>query len=94
MGALKSQVGGHRLDLEFDAPACLARAEELLTGFPDADRLLLSTPSDGTANHLHRVLDDLRAAGVPVARVSSHRPTLDDVFVALTAGVPAPRSTR
>jgi ABC-2 type transport system ATP-binding protein len=35
------------------------------------------------------VLDDLRAAGVPVDRVTSHRPTLDDVFLALTAR-PAP----
>jgi ABC-2 type transport system ATP-binding protein len=31
------------------------------------------------------VLDDLRSAGVGVARVTSHRPTLDDVFLTLTA---------
>ncbi|XVV08014.1 ATP-binding cassette domain-containing protein [Actinosynnema sp. CA-248983] len=89
--ALKAQVGGDRVDLSFDTAADLDAATALLDGFPDPARLLLSLPSDGTAAHLHRVLDDLRGSGVPVARVSSHRPTLDDVFLALTApqGVPA-----
>ncbi|WP_309114554.1 ATP-binding cassette domain-containing protein [Saccharothrix sp.] len=83
--ALKAQVGGDRVDLAFDTVADLDAATALLDGFPDPARLLLSVPSDGSAAHLHRLLDDLRGSGVPVARVSSHRPTLDDVFLALTA---------
>jgi ABC-2 type transport system ATP-binding protein len=88
---LKAQVGGERLDLRFTDPVELARAAELLGGrgaVADPERLVLGVASDGGAEHLHRVLDDLRAAGVTVARVTSHRPTLDDVFLTLTA---APR---
>ncbi|MEJ2855523.1 MULTISPECIES: ATP-binding cassette domain-containing protein [unclassified Saccharothrix] len=88
--ALKAQVGGDRVDLSFDTVADLDAATALFDGFPDPARLLLSVPSDGTAAHLHRLLDDLRGSGVPVARVSSHRPTLDDVFLALTAPQGAP----
>jgi ABC-2 type transport system ATP-binding protein len=81
---LKAAVGGDRLDLAFDDPLALARAADLFPGaVADGDRL--GVPSDGSAAHLHRVLDDLRAAGVPVRRVTSHRPTLDDVFLAVTA---------
>jgi ABC-2 type transport system ATP-binding protein len=86
---LKAQVGGDRLDLRFDTAADLVRAGALFDGLSDPDQLTLSLPSDGGAAHLHRVLDDLRAAGIPVARVSSHRPTLDDVFMTLTADRPA-----
>jgi ABC-2 type transport system ATP-binding protein len=92
---LKSQVGGDRLEIWFDDRAALARATQVLggvNGLPDPERLVLGVPSDGSAAHLHRVLDDLRVAGVPVARVSSHRPTLDDVFLTLTATQPADRA--
>ncbi|MEV8442891.1 ATP-binding cassette domain-containing protein [Actinosynnema sp. NPDC051121] len=88
---LKARVGGDRLDLRFTSAAALDLAAVMLGGFADHERLGLSVPSDGTAAHLHAVLDDLRAAAVVPAQVSSHRPTLDDVFLALTAreGVPA-----
>ncbi|MBC6467933.1 ATP-binding cassette domain-containing protein [Actinomadura alba] len=85
--SLKAQVGGDRLDLGFDDDADLARAAGLYGGIgalADRHRLVLGIPSDGSAAHLHLVLDDLRAAGIPVARVTSHRPTLDDVFMTLT----------
>ncbi|GII77458.1 daunorubicin resistance protein DrrA family ABC transporter ATP-binding protein [Sphaerisporangium rufum] len=83
--ALKSQVGGSRLDLRFTGAADLARAAALFGVPHGTDPLVLSVPSDGSAAHLHRVLDDLRLADVPVAEVSAHRPTLDDVFLSLTA---------
>ncbi|MGM1065384.1 ATP-binding cassette domain-containing protein [Saccharothrix sp. Mg75] len=87
---LKSRVGGERLDLRFASPADLAAAHVRLGGSRASD-LVLSLPSDGSAAHLHTVLDDLRDAGATPERVSSHRPTLDDAFLALTArrGVPA-----
>ncbi|MGC5009818.1 ATP-binding cassette domain-containing protein [Streptosporangium sp. DT93] len=83
--ALKSQVGGDRLVLRFAAEADTARAAALFGVPRGTDPLALGVPSDGGAGHLHRVLDDLRAAGVPPVTVSSHRPTLDDVFLSLTA---------
>jgi ABC-2 type transport system ATP-binding protein len=81
---LKSQVGGDRLDLWFAVETDVAHAAALFDAPRGTDPLVLCVPSDGSAEHLHRVLDDLRIAGVPVVKVSSHRPTLDDVFLSLT----------
>jgi ABC-2 type transport system ATP-binding protein len=92
--SLKAQIGGERLDLTFDDEIDLRRASDMLGGIADNDRRLLGIPSDGTADHLHKVLNSLYASGIHVVRVSSHRPTLDDVFMSLTKtpvhqGVPA-----
>ncbi|WP_329480890.1 ATP-binding cassette domain-containing protein [Kribbella sp. NBC_01484] len=81
--ALKSQVGGERIELRFRSDPELLKATGVLDGAVDQD--VLSIPSDGTAAHLHHVLDTLRDNGLQPERVSSHRPTLDDVFLALTA---------
>ncbi|MFD4672736.1 ATP-binding cassette domain-containing protein [Lentzea sp. NPDC058450] len=81
--ALKSSVGGTRLDLTFASPGDAAHAGEVVGGV--AGGPTLSVPSDGSAAHLHRVLDDLLAARVTVLRVATHRPTLDDVFTSLVA---------
>ena len=81
--ALKSQVGGERIELRFRTDLELLKATGVLDGA--ADQEVLSIPSDGTAAHLHHVLDVLRDNGLQPERVSSHRPTLDDVFLALTA---------
>ncbi|MFD7657704.1 ATP-binding cassette domain-containing protein [Actinosynnema sp. NPDC059797] len=81
---LKSRVGGERVDLRFASVGELDAARLRLGGFADPEHRLLSVPSDGSAAHLHAVLDDLRSAGLAPARVSSHRPTLDDVFLSLT----------
>jgi ABC-2 type transport system ATP-binding protein len=80
--ALKNSVGGTRLELTFGCAEDAARAAALIGG--RADRLTAGVPSDGSAAHLHQVLDDLRAAHVRPERVSTHRPTLDDVFETLT----------
>ncbi|MCX2947728.1 ATP-binding cassette domain-containing protein [Lentzea sp. NEAU-D7] len=81
--ALKSSVGGTRLDLTFPSAQDALRAQAVTGGV--ADGVTLSVPSDGSAVHLHRVLDDLLTAQAGVLRVSAHRPTLDDVFTSLTA---------
>ena len=81
--ALKSQVGGERIELRFRTDLELLKATGVLDGAADQD--VLSILSDGTAAHLHHVLDVLRDNGLQPERVSSHRPTLDDVFLALTA---------
>jgi daunorubicin resistance ABC transporter ATP-binding subunit len=81
--ALKAQIGGERIELRFADEPQLLKAAGVLDGI--ADQLVLNIPSDGTAAHLHHVLDVLRDNGVVPERVSSHRPTLDDVFLALTA---------
>ncbi|MFI5697073.1 ATP-binding cassette domain-containing protein [Kribbella sp. NPDC051586] len=84
--ALKAQIGGERIELRFADEVQLLKATGVLdTGAGVADALVLNVPSDGTAAHLHHVLDVLRDNGLEPDRVSSHRPTLDDVFLALTA---------
>ncbi|MEV4315916.1 ATP-binding cassette domain-containing protein [Actinocrispum sp. NPDC049592] len=90
--ALKAQVGGHRLDLTFDSTGALTQAMDLLGGLSDAT--VLSVPSDGSAEHLRQVLNTLYTNGIHVVSASSHRPTLDDVFLSITEttarqGVPA-----
>ncbi|MFD3403942.1 ATP-binding cassette domain-containing protein [Kribbella sp. NPDC058693] len=81
--ALKTQIGGERIELRFPDKVQLLKATGVLDGV--ANELVLNVPSDGTAAHLHHVLDVLRDNGLEPERVSSHRPTLDDVFLALTA---------
>ncbi|WP_371404316.1 ATP-binding cassette domain-containing protein [Kribbella sp. NBC_00662] len=81
--ALKNQIGGERIELRFSDEVQVLKATGVLDGV--ADELVLNVPSDGTAVHLHHVLDVLRDNGLEPERVSSHRPTLDDVFLALTA---------
>ncbi|SMC85140.1 ATP-binding cassette domain-containing protein [Kibdelosporangium aridum] len=86
--SLKAQVGGERMELTFDDETSVLRAAELLGGQVNRERRVLDLPSDGTAAHVHSVLNHLEAFRVSVARVSSHRPTLDDVFMAVTADRP------
>jgi ABC-2 type transport system ATP-binding protein len=81
--ALKQQLGGERIELRFRDDVDVRTAAGVLDGV--VDQLVLNVPSDGTATHLHHVLDVLRDNGLAPERVSSHRPTLDDVFLALTA---------
>ncbi|MEV5964046.1 ATP-binding cassette domain-containing protein [Kribbella sp. NPDC051952] len=86
--ALKAQIGGERIELRFTSEPELLKATATLRGESGAvavEDLVLGLPSDGTAAHLHHVLDVLRDNGLQPERVSSHRPTLDDVFLALTA---------
>ena len=80
--ALKTQVGGERIELYFDAEPEARKAADLLGGL--TDRATLNLPSDGSARHLHQVLDRLSEHNLTPQRVSSHRPTLDDVFLTLT----------
>ena len=51
----------------------------------DDDRLVHEIATDGTVSGLRRALDDLDAAAA-VGRVTLRRPSLDDVFLALTGG--------
>ncbi|TDO52177.1 ABC-2 type transport system ATP-binding protein [Kribbella sp. VKM Ac-2527] len=81
--ALKAQIGGQRIELYFAEQTDAIKAVDVLGGV--ADGTLVNLPSDGTAAHLHAVLDELRSQGLQPVRVSSHRPTLDDVFLTLTA---------
>ncbi|MDT3441684.1 ATP-binding cassette domain-containing protein [Pseudofrankia sp. BMG5.37] len=72
--------------------AGLAGGEVDVDADPVARRV--GVPTDGTAAALRHLLDDLDGRGIEVARVELRVPTLDDVFLALTAGSASRKDTR
>ncbi|HEY9474358.1 MAG TPA: ATP-binding cassette domain-containing protein [Mycobacteriales bacterium] len=98
---LKAQVGGVRLEVTVAEPghvdpavaALRHHAAGELTVDREARHVVVPVSADG-AGCLPGVVRDLDAAGVTVADLALRRPTLDDVFLALTghaaeAGLPA-----
>ncbi len=86
---LKRRLPGGHVSLHFADPADLRSAAMVLpSAAADEDQLVLQVPSDGAAESLRQLLDDLHRAGVPVDRLSLHAPDLDDVFLSVT-GRPA-----
>ncbi|NEE03809.1 ATP-binding cassette domain-containing protein [Phytoactinopolyspora halotolerans] len=90
---LKNRVGGTVLDLsvsQADRPNALAVLEEAVVGGvtvdPGRDTIVLPA-SDGVTT-LYDVLGRLDRARITPTDVALHRPTLDDVFLALTGSVP------
>jgi ABC-2 type transport system ATP-binding protein len=85
---LKDQVGGERLDVRLedplDADRAVAALAEIADGRPTADGAVVHAPilrRSGVIAQAVRQLDD---AGVGIDDISIRRPTLDDVFIALT----------
>ncbi|HMA48090.1 MAG TPA: ATP-binding cassette domain-containing protein [Frankiaceae bacterium] len=87
---LKAQVGGSRLEVTVDRGGDLGAAVRVLrarcSGEPTVDpaRHRVGVPVSTGAGVLPEVVRDLDAAGVPIADLALHRPTLDDVFLTLT----------
>jgi ABC-2 type transport system ATP-binding protein len=82
---LKSSLGGEVVRLQFADFAGYRRALSLVTTIRAAERLrTIEVGTDGSADSVHELLGQLRAAGAPASRVSVDRPSLDDVFLSLT----------
>jgi ABC-2 type transport system ATP-binding protein len=87
---LKSDVGGERIELVVTGPADLARAQAVLSGLCVGDIQVedhirrLTAPVTGGSDALGEALRRLQAAGVSIVEIGLRRPTLDDVFLALT----------
>ena len=88
--ALKSQVGGERLEITVSDEAHFETAVAVLTPLSagdvtvEAERRSIVVPVTGGAAVLADALRRLDARGVPVDDVGLRRPTLDDVFLSLT----------
>jgi len=88
---LKSMIGGDRIEVAVTRSNDLGRATEILTRFAvggrlqvePAERTLVAPIADG-ASVLTQALRELDTAGVAVSDVGLRRPTLDEVFLALT----------
>ncbi len=85
---LKSQVGGERIEAVVHAPSDLQRAAQLLapdgSGTTEEHMRRLTIAADGGAAQLVDVVRRLDEAGIKVDDIALRRPTLDDVFLALT----------
>ena len=95
---LKALVAGDHVRVAFDDAASLAAARSLgREGIEGIDRaesddkeLALTFPSAEPVRAIRQVLDLAEARGLAVAGVSVVKPTLDDVFLALTASPASP----
>jgi ABC-2 type transport system ATP-binding protein len=87
---LKAQIGGERVELVIESHSDLARAREALAHFAvgevsvDEQNRTLTAPVTGGSGVLVEVLRQLDSRAVKVLDVALRRPTLDDVFLALT----------
>ena len=88
--ALKSQVGGERVEVVVTDDAGVAAARSVLAALSvgevgvDAHARRLTAPVTGGAPVLVEALRRLDAAGVGLRDAGLRRPTMDDVFLALT----------
>ena len=89
---LKARVGGERVELVVAEGGKSEAAVRVLERYAhggsvrleDDDRRRMSVTVEGGARLLASVVRDLDAAGVEIDDLGLHRPTLDDVFLALT----------
>jgi ABC-2 type transport system ATP-binding protein len=85
---LKAQIGGDRLDVKLedagDADAAIAALAEMCLDRATADGLIVHAPVRPRHGVIPEAIRKLDAVGVAVDDIALHRPTLDDVFIALT----------
>jgi ABC-2 type transport system ATP-binding protein len=85
---LKGQIGGERLDVRLEDPADAERAVTALSGMCiERPSIVDHTVSAAVRQHSGMIAEAVRRldqAGVGIDDISLHRPTLDDVFIALT----------
>ncbi len=85
---LKKQVGGERIEVVVRRPSDLARAVGLLDsagdGAFDEHTRQITVAARGGAQELVDVVTRLGQVGIAIDDVGLRRPTLDDVFLALT----------
>jgi ABC-type multidrug transport system ATPase subunit len=93
LGELKADLGGDVIEVSLDGPSQLDAVGVILgqvTSHPariDRPARRVAAPADGPGQ-LGDTLDRLGAAGIAVAEIGLRRPTLDEVFAALTGGSP------
>jgi ABC-2 type transport system ATP-binding protein len=81
---LKARLGDETVELFFADAAALDEAARTIDGaHAQLERLCLRVPSDGSADGVRRLLEQID----DVQRLELHRPSLDDVFLTLTERV-------
>ena len=83
---LKASLGTEIVRLQFADPASYQAARRRLhPACTDEVLRAIDVATSGTADEVLRMLGRLEDAGTPAVKVSTFRPTLDDVFIALTS---------
>lgn len=83
---LKARIGTEVVRLRFADTAAFEQAAAALDVVrTDDDLRTLDVATDGSAAEIGTLLGRLQTAGTPALKMSIHRPTLDDVFLSLTA---------
>jgi ABC-2 type transport system ATP-binding protein len=94
--ALKSQIGGERVELVIEHAENLSRARDALTRFATGDVLIeehtrkVTAPVEGGAGILTQVLREMDGNAIHILDIGLRRPTLDDVFLTLTGHIAEP----
>jgi ABC-2 type transport system ATP-binding protein len=85
---LKAMVGGDRIEVALHSNASIEEARLLLAGFSVGELSVagrsLTAPVSGGAQTLTEALRSFDSAGIELRDVGLRRPTLDDVFLAIT----------
>lgn len=83
---LKAKVGKDRLELTFETATEYKKAVGLIGNDSDhnGDDLTIVMTINDTNKDVSKILNDLTAAKIKIAAMAVHKPTLDDVFLALT----------
>ncbi len=86
--SLKDQIGGDRLEVTVANPHEIEKAQGALAGVFGGESLVVENTVSGPVSGGSRVLVDairlLDLDGIEIADIALRRPTLDDVFLALT----------
>jgi ABC-2 type transport system ATP-binding protein len=95
---LKARIGGERIEVVVHDPATVEPARAILARDGDACTVdaharRLIVPAHGGVPRLMAILREFDAAGIALDDVGLRRPTLDDVFLALTGHATAPAAT-
>jgi ABC-2 type transport system ATP-binding protein len=86
---LKSSIGTEVVRLQFGDAGSYALARGQYESVRADGRLhVLEVASNGSAAQVREMLTHLEALGAPALKVSTHRPSLDDVFLSLTGSGP------
>jgi ABC-2 type transport system ATP-binding protein len=85
---LKAQIGGDRLDVDLtdasDAETAISALADMCLDRATAEDGVVHAPLRPRPGVIPEAVRKLDAAGVGIDDISLHRPTLDDVFIALT----------
>jgi ABC-2 type transport system ATP-binding protein len=82
---LKRLIPGGHIQLQFDDPARLETAANILGDVArDDDALTLKIPTNGGVRSLRALLEQLDRENIDVNALTVHTPDLDDVYFALT----------